>query len=216
MSDESAQAIPVIRVSDVVADTVRPFFRAPDVRVIRARVLEDLGQVDLAVDAARSEAEKIVDEAEKSAQKIREKANLEGRSEGSRKLLAEIARARKVYASALDEAERDMVKMAFGLAARIIGEAVECEPSRVEAMVGGVLRRARGKRDIVVMVCPQDLPALTQARPELARHVDGVNIHFETDSSLTRGGCVIQTESGRIDGRIETQLDALKRALKGD
>lgn len=216
MSDVSAQSLQIIRACDVLSDKVRPFFSAPNVRVIRARVIEDLEQIDIAVDAARSEAKKIVDEAEKSAQHIRESAHLEGRTEGTKEMLVELARARKLYAGALDEAEGDMVEMAFRLAGRIIGEAVECDPKRVESMVSGVLRRARGKRDIVVTVCPEDLPALTQARPELARDVDGVSIHFETDSSLTRGGCVIQTESGRIDGRIETQLNALKKALNGE
>lgn len=216
MGEESAQLFQVIRASDVVSDKVRPFFRAESVQVIRARVIEDLAQLDIAVDAARVEAQKIVEEAHAQAQQIREQAQLEGRSEGTRQVLGELARARKVYSNAMDAAEADMVEMAFRLAARIIGEALERDAARVARMVGGVLARARGRRDIVVMVCPQDLPALTQARPELVRHVDGVNIHFEADSSLTRGGCVIQTESGRIDGRIETQLDALQKALHGE
>lgn len=216
MSDEAVEFFPIIRANDVVSEQVQAFFAAPNVRVIRARVIEELTQIDIAVDAARREAIKIVDEAEDRAQQIREQAHLEGRAEGTREVLGEVARARKVYASALDAAESDMVEMAFRLAARIIGDAVERDPVRVESMVGGVLARARGRRDIVVVVCPEDLPALTQARPELVRHVDGVNIHFEIDPSLTRGGCVIQTESGRIDGRIEMQLDALQKALHGE
>jgi len=216
MGEDSAQVFQIIRASDVVSDKVQPFFNAPSVRVIRARVIEELTQIDIAVDAARDEAEKIVQQAQAKAQQIREQAHLEGRSEGTREVLGELARARKVYGSALDAAEADMVEMAFRLAARIIGEALERDATRVASMVGGVLARARGRRDIVVMVCPEDLPALTQARPELLRHVDGVNIHFEVDPSLTRGGCVIQTESGRIDGRIETQLDALQKALHGE
>jgi type III secretion protein L len=177
--------------------------------------LEDLEQVDVAVDAARTEAERILEDARRNAEETLDEARRQGRSEGCQELLAELAKARRVYAQALDEAESDMLEMAFRLAGRIIGEAVEREPRRIESMVSSVLRRARGKRDIVVMVAPDDLPMLEGAGSELARQVDGVAVHFEADASLTRGGCVIQTESGRIDGRIETQLDALRRALQG-
>ncbi|TDP77556.1 FliH/SctL family protein [Bradymonas sediminis] len=216
MSDEQTSWMPVLRASDVVAEKVRPLFREPGVRVIRRRVIEDLEQIDIAVNTARIQAEVIVKEAQQTASDIREAAHLEGRSEGLKEVLVELARARKVYANALDTAEKDMVELAFRLAARIIGDSVEREPERVAAMVAGVLQRARGKRDIIVMVSPEDLASLSAAGPALARSVDGVNIHFETDSSLTRGGCVIQTESGRIDGQIETQLDALQKALTGN
>jgi flagellar biosynthesis/type III secretory pathway protein FliH len=33
------------------------------------------------------------------------------------------------------------------------------------------------------------------------------------DPALTRGGCVVDTELGTVDARLETRLDALARAL---
>src|SRR5690554_4293967 len=124
MSDEETPLIGVLRASDVVAEKVRPVFREPGVRMIRRRVIEDLEQLDIAVNTARSQAEMIVKEAQQTASDIREAAHLDGRSEGLKEVLVELARARKVYANALDTAEKDMVELAFRLAARIIGDSV--------------------------------------------------------------------------------------------
>src|SRR5690554_2220275 len=87
MSDDAVEFFPIIRASDVVSEQVQPFFAAPSVRVIRARVIEELTQLDIVVDAGRRAAKKIVDEAEDRARQIREQAHLEGRAEGAREVL---------------------------------------------------------------------------------------------------------------------------------
>jgi flagellar biosynthesis/type III secretory pathway protein FliH len=39
-------------------------------------------------------------------------------------------------------------------------------------------------------------------------------LSVEEDGSLAPGDVVVETEAGRIDARIETQLDALRAALE--
>jgi type III secretion protein L len=36
------------------------------------------------------------------------------------------------------------------------------------------------------------------------------------DAALARGDAVVETEAGRVDARVETQLAALARALEDD
>lgn len=215
LEQAAVPAARIIRAPEVVAEQVRPIFASPKVRVIDARVVDSLLQLEIDFDEARREAAEVVEAARAEADAVREAARSQGHQAGFEEVLEHLARARTEYADALEAAEGDMVEMAFRLAGRIIGETVELEPARVQKMVAGVLRHARGKRDIVVAVCPDDLPMLEDASATLAQQVDGVPVYFEADAQLSRGSCVIQTESGRIDGRIETQLDTLKRALQG-
>jgi flagellar biosynthesis/type III secretory pathway protein FliH len=35
------------------------------------------------------------------------------------------------------------------------------------------------------------------------------------DPAIGRHGCVVETAVGRLDARLQTQLDALERALRG-
>ena len=214
MTEETAQ-LRLIRAPEVIREDVQPLFASPNVRVIEARVVDSLERAGVAIEKAQREANRLVEVAQHEAKAIRAEAREEGRTEGLEDTLAELARARRDYQELIAGAEDDMLEMAFRLARRIIGEAVELEPQRVRHMVSNVLSHARGKREIVVQVSPDDLPVVQEGCDAFARQVDGVRVHFEADASLERGSCVIQTESGRIDGRIEAQLETLKRALRG-
>lgn len=214
MTEEST-GLRVIRAPEAIREDVRPLFASAQVRVIDARVVESLESVGISVDNAGREAQRVVEEARAEADEIRREAREQGRAEGFEDVLAELARARRDYEELTAGAEDDMLEMAFRLARRIVGEAIELDPQRVQQMVASVLAHARGKRELLVKVAPEDLAVLQQNADALVRQVDGVRVHFEEDASLDRGGCVIHTESGRIDGRIEAQLETLKRALRG-
>jgi len=60
-------------------------------------------------------------------------------------------------------------------------------------------------RRIAVRVNPADADALE----EIAAPVTIV-----PDASITAGGCVVETDLGSVDGRLETRLDALRAALE--
>lgn len=216
--DEARPAAPIkiLRAPEALEDQVRPLFADRAVRVIGARVVDSLEQADIDVEQARREGERILDEARQEADEMRERARQEGHAEGIEEVVELIARAKREYTELVDSAEDDMLELAFRLARRIVGQAIELEPARVEEMVATVLRHARGKRRISVAVCPEDLDVLEASADRMSKLVDGVPVHFEGDETLVRGSCVIQTESGRIDGRIQTQLETLMRALRGN
>jgi type III secretion protein L len=205
----------VIRAPEAIRQDIRPLFASPSVRLVRSRVIESLEDVDEALDRAKAVADATVEQAKRDARELREEAREQGRAEGMDEVLAQLAKARREYEELLAGAEQDMLDMAFRLARRIIGEAIEVEPERVRQMVANVLGHARGKREIVVQVAPADLEVLEASSGEFSSQVDGVRVYFEAEPALERGSCVIQTETGHIDGRIETQLETLKRALQG-
>jgi type III secretion protein L len=214
-SEESVEPLRVIRAPDAIRAQVEPIFSSPTVRVITSRVVDSLEAAGVAVDEAHLEAKKIVDRARAQSTQVRAEAREQGRAEGLEEALEWVAKARLEYKEVLASTEDDMLEMAFRLAERIVGQAIETEPELATQMVSKVLRHARGKREILVLVAPDDLDVLEREAGQFTRQVDGVPVHFEADAALERGGCVIQTESGRIDGRIESQLQTLLRALRG-
>ncbi|MFP4598347.1 MAG: FliH/SctL family protein [Persicimonas sp.] len=213
---QPASPIKILRAPEALEEQVRPLFADRSVRVIGARVVESLEQADIDVEQARREGERILDQARQQADELRERARQEGHAEGIEEVVELIARAKREYTELVDSAEEDMLELAFRLARRIVGQAIELDPARVEEMIATVLRHARGRRRICVAVCPQDLDVLEDSADRMSKLVDGVPVHFEADETLVRGSCVIQTESGRIDGRIQTQLETLMRALRAN
>lgn len=204
--------IPVIlRRESELAQIVRPLL--DNARVLRGPTVRELRDLEREIQAASSRARLMVQEAQERVDEIEEEARQRGEKEGFKEWIHEIARAKLEYTRLQEQAEQDMVKLAFHIAQRLIGHAIEVQPEVVRDMVGQALVMARGRSQIVVRVHPRDHQQLQAVRDEYARQLDGVSVYFEADPALERGGCIIETESGRIDARLEIQLEVLREAL---
>ena len=135
--------------------------------------------------------------------------------------LAEVTRL-LVSARVEAEAERAAAKdaaivLARKMAEKIIGRAVVLDPAVMGEIAGQALAASRVRGGAVVLrVHPDDIAAVERTRPEwLARVAAGANVRVVADASVGRHGCVVETPVGRLDARLETQLDALERVLRG-
>ena len=119
-------------------------------------------------------------------------------------MAATAARERRVP----DEAERAAVELALKLAEKIVGAAIEAEPEAVLGVVAGALRRATVRDHLVLEVNPADFQ-LVHDRPTSWRRGSAACAGWTSSPSgaSSRGGCVVRTEEGEIDARIEEQLE---------
>lgn len=195
--------------------SIRPLF-GHETRLVKARVVRQVRQVHEQLDAARQRAESVVRDANEDADAIRDAAREEGRDAGWREVLDQIAGAERARTDARHAAERDMLDLAFRLAQRIVGRVLDRDAAMFADLVADKLARVREAARVTVRVHPDDIAALQPERDRLASHVEGVPIQFEPDPGLDPGDCILETDRGRIDARIETQLDQLRRALQGD
>jgi flagellar biosynthesis/type III secretory pathway protein FliH len=170
---------------------------------IRARAEADAATIRTEAQAARAEAERAGFEAGKQ----------EGMAQVSALLLAARAQAERDLDSAKDAA----IVLARRMAERIVGRAIELSPGLMGAIVGEAMVASRARTGTVVLRAhPEDLAAIERERPRwLARVAAGVDVRVVADPAIGRYGCVVETAVGRLDARLETQLDALERALRG-
>jgi flagellar biosynthesis/type III secretory pathway protein FliH len=69
---------------------------------------------------------------------------------------------------------------------------------------------------VVLRVHPADLAIVEQTRPDWSlRIAAAADVRVVADERVGRHGCVVETPVGRLDARLQTQLDALDRALRG-
>lgn len=206
------EPLPTILASDSpVARTVRPLLGGS--RVLRGAIVEDLQAIEEEIRELHEEARRVLEDAQHRAAEIEERAKKDGYRDGIAECTEQLASARAEHEKLRQQAEQDMVTLAFHIARRLIGHAIEVEPMVVRDIVGEALVTARGRRQILLRIHPDDLEVVEKNRDDYARELDGVPVQFEADASLERGGCVIDTESGRIDARLETQLAVLREAL---
>jgi len=179
------------------------FTAEAEAALVRARAEEDAAALRSEAQVAREQAERDGFEAGKQ----------EGMAQVSALLLAAQARAERDLAGAKDAA----IVLARRMAERIVGRAVELSPELMGAIVAEALAASRAKAGTVVLrVHPQDLAAVERERPRwLARVAAAVDVRVVADPAIGRHGCVVETAVGRVDARLDKQLDALERALRG-
>lgn len=119
----------------------------------------------------------------------------------------------KSRAEIYEKIETDLVEMALAIARKIIYETAEKERGVVVAAAKEAIRKASDREVIRIKINPLDHEVLNQKKGELLRCFDGIkSILFEEDESIHPGGCLIETNQGDIDARLESQM----RVIEGD
>ena len=108
----------------------------------------------------------------------------------------------------LNEAEDMMVSIVFESICKIVGDTLATKDG-VAAVVREALGRTRGKSALIIRVNPLDLELIEEgAAFGVASEAD-----WRADDSVTMGGCIVESEYGTLDARIDVQLNQLKRTL---
>lgn len=126
--------------------------------------------------------------------------------------LALLEDARRERALILRQARQDVVRLALDLAARILEREVSASPEVVREQAALLLRRLEQGEKAVLHLHPDDVAVLEPWLPELARAC-GANLEVVPDAAVGRGGVMVETEHGYLDGRLDRQLRRLGEAL---
>jgi len=129
-----------------------------------------------------------------------------------------------VLATARAEANREReaakdaaIVLARKMAEKIVGHAVTVDAAVLREIAARALIELKpGKEAVLLRVHPEDLASLAPAQAAWVTKL-GVqaDVKLVADPSVGRFGCVVETRVGRVDARLDTQLDALERALRG-
>lgn len=154
--------------------------------------------------AAESQAKLLQLEAEREAQAIIAAAKDEARR------IAEDARfeAQK----RLEESQAALVDLAVAAAVRLVQGHLALQPQSIVAMVAAGLRRLRDTH-CTVRVNPEDLPLLEAQRSVLERELGSGTLQIAGDPGLERGGYMVNSTQGQIDGTLEHQAERIQAAL---
>jgi flagellar biosynthesis/type III secretory pathway protein FliH len=158
---------------------------------------------------AKAEAQTIVDEARKQASTIVQKA----KDETHAAAIATILRAKELAMNELAEQESALARLAIQIAEKIIGEQLKSNPEMVVSVVKECVKRYAHRKQIILRIHPVDLPFITQALPNIQQLVRTEIFTPRADPTIERGGCILETELGLIDGQLSTQLSALEKVL---
>ena len=193
----------------------RASVEAPGV-VVAANVYDAQQHAQAIVAQAARDAEALIAEANVEGARLREAALEEGRQVARGEATELLARARAERDELLRRDEGEILEMALLAASKILGREVELLGAAAD-IVAQALSASRRAKQVRVRIHPDDEPAVRASQPALVARLDpAAGFALVSDPSVPRGGCVVETEGGRIDARIDVQLQALRRALCGD
>ena len=115
-------------------------------------------------------------------------------------------------ASGLASLEEDVLKLSLLLADKIVRKTIENDASWIGPIIQDALYSLGTVNEIVVYISPMDY-SLVQEHEERLQVGLRTKIVFQADPSLSQGGCLIESENGLIDARLEQRLGKLGKRL---
>jgi flagellar assembly protein FliH len=113
------------------------------------------------------------------------------------------------------EIEKEVVQLALAIAKKVVCHEVKTSRETIVCVAREALRRVDNPAKIKIKLNPEDLQLINDTKSELAQflhHVD--NICLEAADSIQSGGCLIETDIGDIDARIEKQFQAIEESFQ--
>lgn len=169
-----------------------------------------------------SSAKSRLEAAEREASK---KGREEGREEGYKEGVAEaerlvgrlhtiLDRAMDKRAEILAETESQVIELVLLVARKVVKVISENQKSVVVQNISQALRKLKTKSDVIVRVNLADLQLATEHVKDFVQMTENAKkMQIVEDSTVDRGGCVIETDFGEIDARISSQLSELEERI---
>ena len=113
----------------------------------------------------------------------------------------------------LNELETELVEFATEAAIRLVN-GLPISTKIVEAAIQDALGHCENDTEVAVHLNPEDLKLLKEAGSDLMSDSPHQRrVRYMKDEEVSRGGCLVETSYGLIDGRRETRERLLREAV---
>lgn len=190
--------------------------------------------------SARKEAEKIIADAKSQAAQILsdaeakrdeisskshnegfEKGREEGFESGKNECERLVERIHKIIESVqnkrqeiLDNTEQQIVDLVILMTRKVVKIMSDNQKSVIMSNVVQALKKVKGRGDVTLRVNLADVKLTTEHIQDFIREVENIkNIAVVEDSSVEKGGCIVETDFGAVDARIASQLSELESKI---
>lgn len=181
------------------------------------------------VEEARREAEAIVKQAKARKEAIEMEAYNQGMAKGQeegRKIVTKkleplfdtlkhaIDELAEMRPSILDNHHKQVLEMIFLITEKILHRSIQLSPDILMDTVRAASRHLMETDEIHLRLHPSDFEYIREIETILSKKLSGKKVfHIVEDSTLERGGVVIETEFGEIDAAIRSQIERVREAV---
>lgn len=186
-------------------------------------------EVDRLLEQARSEAAQLVEDANRRVAQIeedaRERGHEEGRKQGFEEGKAEVERlverlhiilngAIEKRNDIIEEAESQLIDLVLLISQKVVKVISDNQKNVVINNVVQALRKLKSRGNVAIHVNLADLELTTDNVNNFIGMVENVqSITVLEDTTVDRGGCIIETDFGQIDARVSSQLKEIEESI---
>lgn len=194
--------------------------------VIKADAQEEAQRI---IDQANQQAQEILEEAQAKRDKLQrdaydtgfEQGHKEGYEKGQGEVERLVDRMHRILEAVmqrreeiLSDTESQIVELVILMARKVIKILSDNQKNVILANTLAALKKVKTRGNVILRVNLEDVKLATENVAEFIKHVENVKgITVLEDSSVEKGGCIVETDFGAIDARISSQLGELENKI---
>ncbi len=183
-------------------------------------------QAEEIIAKAKADAAKIIQDAHSEEQKIKisakedgfKQGHDEGYSAGESEIGRLVDRLRKMIEAVmlrreeiLKETEQQIIDLVILMTRKVVKIISETQKTTIMSNILAALKKVKTRGTVALHVNLEDLRLATANVDEFIKRVENIQgITVVEDSTVEKGGCIVETDFGAIDARISSQLNELE------
>jgi len=114
----------------------------------------------------------------------------------------------------IEGAETQLINLVLLMVKKVVKVISENQKNVVISNVIQALRKLKSRGDVVIRVNLEDVQLATEHTKEFIRMIENIrSVSIVEDTTVDKGGCVIETDFGEIDARISSQLHEIEEKI---
>ncbi len=219
------------RVEQILRDADQRAFEEVKQKTDEIQVLKKNAEDEAAslIENAKRESEEMTAKLESELSDIRKKAEDEGYGKGREAGYAEgqaeverlIAQLHSIIDKTIekrndiiDESETQVINLVIMVAKKVVKVISENQKNVVVNNVIQALRKLKSRGEVLIKVNLADVELTSEHIKDFMRMVENIrSVTVVEDSTVDKGGCIIETDFGEIDARISSQLHEIEEKI---
>jgi flagellar assembly protein FliH len=116
----------------------------------------------------------------------------------------------------LEGNQEKILNLVFSVTEKIINREISTNRDIVHGVLKSAIKQVLDKEGIIVRLHPEDYRYMMETNPGIIDGFDDIrSMSIVEDSTIRRGGVVIDTSSGEVDARLDQQLHEVRKAMSG-
>ncbi|GAB4284320.1 MAG: hypothetical protein Tsb0018_11570 [Opitutales bacterium] len=184
-----------------------------DKKIIKADEYAAFAKAAEIIELANAKAKRIEDEAKEAYEAEKARGFEEGMSEGKEKMTEHMIRYVQKTVEHLENFEDTMVEMVMGAMKQVLGDMDDKD--LIIKVVNKALNLVKSQPKVTLRVAGSQVDTIDKELSSILKNYPAINfVDVQRDDRLKEGDCILETDMGVIDARLDLQLEAIRDTLK--